>query len=204
MERKLAEGISIIFHPVLIPFYGSLVFLFTDGYLSLLLTREARLIILGVILLMTFVVPVVMILLMKRAGIISSIRIEHRRERSLPFLGTAFAFYLAYMLIRSFEIPGYFSVFLLGATLLIVIALIINYFWKISIHMLALGGLSGTFIALAPFIFGVNPLFIYLSILVAGLTGYSRLIVSGHNPAQVYVGFLTGLGFMFSLFQIIS
>ncbi|MGM0648836.1 MAG: hypothetical protein ACQESZ_10690, partial [Bacteroidota bacterium] len=131
MEKKLANIFSTLFNPVLIPFYGSLIILFSDGYLSLLLPAQARLMILGIIVLMTVLLPVIMIFLMKKSKMISSIRLEKREERAVPFLATGFSFYLAYMLIKSFEIPGYYGLFLLGATLLIVLALVINSFWKI-------------------------------------------------------------------------
>lgn len=202
MERKMAEGVSIIFHPVLIPFYGSLLLFYNDAYLSLLLSSKSRLIILAVIFALTCLVPMLMIFFIKRAGYISSFRIEKRKERPIPFLITGFSIYLAYMLIKSFEIPGYYSLFLLGAALLVVIALGINYFWKISIHLLALGGLTGLLIAIAPFRFGVDQIFIYLLILISGITGSARLRVSTHQSAQVYGGYLTGMVFMFSLVKL--
>lgn len=204
MEQKLAEIISWVFQPLLMPLYGSLILLHFDGYFSILLTGQARWVVLGVILLMTVLVPALLMLLLRSVNIISSIRMEDRKERILPFLGTGFAYYMTYTMIRSFGIPGYYNLFLLGATLLVVIAIIINKFWKISIHMMALGALAGMFIALAPYSQGVHPLFIYLVVLAAGLTGFARLKLNVHTPAQVYTGFLAGLGFMFGLFQIVA
>ncbi|MCF8331645.1 MAG: hypothetical protein K9H84_04255 [Bacteroidales bacterium] len=202
MERKLAEGISIIFHPVLIPLYGSAIMLFQDGYLTLILPQSVRLTILGIIFVMTVLAPLGMILVMKRINVISSYRIEKRQERSLPFLGVGFAFYLTYMLIKSFSIPGYYNLFLLGAALLVVLAMIINRFWKISIHLLALGGLTGILIAVSPYPFSIDHLYTYLIILISGITGFARLCASNHTSAQVYVGYLTGLVFMFTLFEL--
>ncbi len=204
MERKLAEIISWVFQPVLMPLYGTLILLNFDGYFSILLTGQARWVIVGVILLMTVFVPALIILLLRSVNMISSLRLENRKERILPFLGTGFAYYMTYNMIRSFGIPGYYNLFLLGATLLVVIAIIINKFWKISIHMMALGALAGMFIALSPYSLGVNPVFVYLIVMAAGLTGFARLKLEVHTPAQVYTGFLTGLGFMFGLFQIVS
>lgn len=203
MEKRLANIFSALFNPVLIPFYGSLVILFSDGYLSLLLPSKTRWMILGIIVLMTVMLPATTIFLMKKSKMISSLRLENRKERSVPFLATGFSFYLAYMLIKSFEIPGYYGLFLLGATLLIVLALIINSFWKISIHMMALGGLTGLFLALSPFVFGVDDFFIYLLVLISGIIGFARLKLNVHTPAQVYTGWLTGVAFMFSLFQLL-
>ena len=204
MEKKLANTFSYLFNPVLIPFYGSLIILFSDGYLSLLLPAQARLTILGIIVVMTVLLPAVTIFLMKKTKFISSLRLEKREERPVPFLATGFSFYMAYMLIKSFEIPGYYALFLLGATLLTVLALAINSFWKISIHMMALGGLAGLFIALSPFVFAVDIIYLYLLILFSGITGFARLKLKVHTPAQVYTGWFTGLVFMFGLFQLLA
>ncbi len=204
MGRIFAKALSYLFHPLLMPFYGSLIFFFYDGYLSLLLKPKARLIILSVIFVMTVIVPALLVLLLKHYGMIKSFHMDKKEERTLPFLGTGFAFYLAYMLIKSFEIPGYYSIFLLGATLLILIVLIINKFWKISIHMAGLGGLTGVFTAMTPYPFGVDHLFVYLTVLIAGFTGYARLRITDHSQAQVYTGYLTGLAFMFGLFLMLA
>ncbi len=204
MGRMISKGISYLFHPLLLPFYGSLVLFFYDGYLSLLLKPKARLIILSVIFIMTVLVPVLLVFLLKNSGMIKSFHLDKREERTLPFLGTGFAFYLAYMLIKSFEIPGYYSLFLLGATLLILIVLIINRFWKISIHMVGLGGLTGVFTAMTPYPFGVDQLFVYLTVIIAGITGYARLRITDHSQAQVYTGYLAGLAFMFGLFLVLA
>ncbi|MFO8087520.1 MAG: hypothetical protein R6T91_06900 [Bacteroidales bacterium] len=200
MERKLADIISLVFHPVLMPSLGSYLMLFHDGYLSLMLVEQSRWMILLIVFIMTFLLPLVMIFMMKKFNLISSMRIEKREERSLPFLITGFSFYLTYLLIRSYQIPGYYSMFFLGATLLIVIALVINRFWKISMHMMALGGLTGVLIAIAPYAFGLSPVFVYALIMVAGITGFARLRLHAHSPAQVYSGFGLGLAFMLGLF----
>lgn len=202
MERKLADIISLLFHPVLMPSLGSYLMLFHDGYLSLLLTPQSRWMILLIVFVMTFLLPLVMMFMLKRLNIISSMRIEKREERNLPFLITGFSFYLTYMLIRSYHIPGYFSMFLLGATLMIVIAIGINRFWKISMHLMALGGLTGVLIAMAPYAFGLDPLFVYALVMIAGITGFARLRLQAHSPAQVYSGFSLGLAFMFGLFLV--
>lgn len=58
--------------------------------------------------------------------------------------------------------------------------------------MLGLGGMLGAFTGLA-FLMGINTVYhIIFIILVAGITGTSRLILKAHNPIEIYTGFLLG------------
>ncbi|MCK4288907.1 MAG: hypothetical protein KAW86_06865, partial [Bacteroidales bacterium] len=91
-----------------------------------------------------------------------------------------------------------------GATFLLIITLIINFFWKISIHMIGIGGMLGTLIGLS-FLWMIDiPFLIILLILCSGITGFARLKLNAHNPAQVYTGFVIGTSFMLLLFLVIS
>lgn len=78
------------------------------------------------------------------------------------------------------------------------IATIITYFWKISLHMIGLGGLLA-YILLLLFVRGLqyglpSEIDILLSsvILLSGIVGSARLYLCAHTPAQVYVGYIVG------------
>ncbi|MBE50443.1 MAG: hypothetical protein CMP51_02000 [Flavobacteriales bacterium] len=85
----------------------------------------------------------------------------------------------------------------------IIIALIISIKWKISLHMLGIGGLVGTMGALHMNYGGLFEV-ISLSILASGILGMVRIYQGSHNCSQVYIGFCVGfifqLGFIYSLF----
>ncbi|MCK5839539.1 MAG: hypothetical protein KAG99_06800, partial [Bacteroidales bacterium] len=91
-------------------------------------------------------------------------------------------------------------VFMLGATLLVLFSLLVNYISKISIHMVALGGLLGTFIGFSSLLHQDIRIYMYLVILVSGITGTARLSLDAHSPAQVYAGFAMGVLVMMGLF----
>jgi len=77
----------------------------------------------------------------------------------------------------------------------------INYFWKISLHMLGMGGLTGVFLGFALRI-GID-IFPFLAFLIflSGLVGYARLKVNSHNPPQVYVGYIVGVVLMIVVYM---
>jgi membrane-associated phospholipid phosphatase len=88
--------------------------------------------------------------------------------------------------------PAVFSMFL-GVIISVLCALVINRFWKISAHMLAIGGLIGVMIGLSKDIPHAMPIILAALIFIAGAIGFSRLYLRAHSHGQVYVGFSLGL-----------
>lgn len=74
----------------------------------------------------------------------------------------------------------------------IVIAWILSFQWKVSIHMIGIGGLTGMLLGLSQVLNAGLTEVILASILISGFLGSARLILKAHNPNQVYVGFLIG------------
>ena len=170
----------------------------------MIIPQLAKLQILGMVFLITFIFPLFMMILFQRIGIIKSLYMKTKEERTLPYLMTIIFFYLTSYLLKQIQISPIFYYFILGATFLIIITLIINFFWKISIHMIGIGGMLGTFMGLS-FLWMIDISFlIILLVLCSGITGFARLKLNAHNPAQIYSGFLLGTSFMLFLFLVIG
>jgi len=153
-----------------------------------------------IVLLTSFILPAIFIFLLLKMGMIKSLQMEDRQERVLPLFLTAIFFYGTYYLLKHQPYFALFNFFMLGATLLVIISLLINYLTKISIHMVALGGIFG---ALAGYSLTLNQDYkqlLYLAALIAGLTGFARLKLKAHNEAEVYSGFGLGVLVMLGLF----
>ena len=90
--------------------------------------------------------------------------------------------------------PFWLIAILMGICVALLIALCINFFWKISAHMIGIGGLLGGLMGVAR-IHLINPYLLFIAVLlIAGLLGTSRIFLKRHTPLQVYAGF--SLGFM--------
>jgi hypothetical protein len=63
---------------------------------------------------------------------------------------------------------------LLGAMLILFVAVIISSFWKISLHMLGIGGVFGAFLALQ-YLFSGKLFLIILLLFCSGLVAYARI-----------------------------
>jgi hypothetical protein len=137
---------------------------------------------------------------MKRQGFIQSYQMETRQERRFPYLITAIFYFLTYNMFRQMHLPDMYIFSMMGATSLLVIVVIVNLWWKISTHMVGLGGVFGLITGLSLKL-GIDMIFIIASImLVSGIVGYARLKSGSHKPAEIYSGFLTGAIVMFAIF----
>jgi hypothetical protein len=95
------------------------------------------------------------------------------------------------------------SYFMLGATILVICAILISFFHSISLHMIGAGGMTGALLGLA---FSQSQdiiAFVFLAILFTGLTGSARLKLNLQKPMEVYSGFLVGVTVMFVIFRMI-
>jgi hypothetical protein len=84
------------------------------------------------------------------------------------------------------------KVFYFGCFLSIVGALIITLEWKISIHMIGIGGFTGAVFLLSYISNEVLLPALVIAILITGLVGYSRLSLKAHSLKQIIAGFTLG------------
>jgi len=193
MENQFARGVSYLLHPLLIPSYILLLLLNATEIIPLDIPGSFQLILLGIVFLTTFLFPLFLAYLLFRLGMISSFFLPVKEERTYLILTVAVFYYITYYLLKGNPLSAIFSYYMLGATLLSILALIVNFYFRISLHMIGLGSLTGLFLGLS-FKYGINFYGIIVgSIVLAGITGFSRLKLMAHAPAEIYYGFLLGL-----------
>ena len=203
MENKIAGVISYLFHPLLIPLYTLLFLLNMNVYFALIIPGSFKLFLIGVILLTTMLIPLGFFFLLHRRKLIISFFMETREERIYPLLVTGIFYYLTYYLLKGFHISPIFSFYMLGATFLVVLALVINFYRKISLHMLGVGGAFGMMLGLS-FNLSLDLIyFVLTALLLSGGVGFARLQTGSHKPSEIYSGFLLGAVVMFLLFFLI-
>lgn len=202
MEVRFSNIISIIFHPLMMPSYTLLLIFNINMYFTSILPNNAKLLLLIMMLTSTIFIPFIIFSVFRRKKIIESFHMHTKEERNYPFLVICIIYFLMYMLISQTQIPAIYSIFLIGATALSLLLLLINFRFKISAHTAGIGGVTGLFIGLA---YRLNlDLMILIIILIgcSGLVGFSRLKLNSHKPSEVYLGFLAGVSvfLLFALF----
>jgi len=201
MTTKLATILSVIFHPFLITFY-SFVLIFISGSYITYLPNSIKFVILIVVLFNTLLIPIISLLILKRLGLIKSFHLEKHRERIVPIIITSIPYFFTLYLMVRLPVPLVLLKIIESGVIVLLIAALISYWWKISLHLMGLGGLSGFLLACATqSYFSALPL-IMISFIVSGLLSSARLNNGDHKPAQVYAGYLVGLTIVFIFFHI--
>ncbi|HPG32887.1 MAG: hypothetical protein H6541_09100 [Lentimicrobiaceae bacterium] len=199
MENKIAQFFSWVLHPMMMPTYAMLLLFNQNAYFVLILPQKLKLMLAGLIFANTFILPLIFIWMMRKRGIISSLQMPLRSERTFPFAITALFYIATFIMMRNLGLPNLYELFIIGGTVLIIIALIVNLFWKISIHMLGMGGLLGGFIGLSLLSY-IDARGLIVSLMaLSGAVGFARLKLNTHNSAQVYAGFAAGVIIMLSV-----
>jgi membrane-associated phospholipid phosphatase len=190
--KRLAQVLSVVFQPIFIPFYTMLLLFNAETFITYAVTPEVRQYIYGIVLINAVIMPSVVFMFLLRKGIIQSLHMTTASERTIPFLTVIICQLSTYFLFLKLPLPSLLPQLVLAGVLSVVLALLINLLWKVSIHMLGMGGLVGTFIGLSVR-YQVDALLLVIAlILLAGLVGFARLRLNAHTPAQVYVGFVLG------------
>jgi len=189
---KLTQLISILLHPMFMPLLALHLTLLVLPSLAFTLSHNLVLIY-GILVFSTMILPLASIFWLMRKGKVSSLEMSNHKERPLPLFKAVIWMSFGYYLLQNllFYTP-ILKAELLGAIIIILIAAIVSKFWKISLHLMGIGGVVGVFIALQV-IHGDFLYLLLLFILLSGLLGVARIKQKAHNYAQVYVGFLVGL-----------
>ncbi len=192
MNYRTAKVLSIILHPVLMPTYALFLIFQLNPYLDYTTSTSAKVALYSIVIFNTLLMPVTISWLLLRKGLIKSFNMDKREERIVPFICNTVLMMIAYYLLRQIALPKIFSLLLLGAAASVVLAVIINLKWKISIHMIGIGGISGMLFGMSSFLLVDLHIPILISLLVAGLIGTARLSVGAHRSLQLYAGFFVG------------
>ncbi len=114
-------------------------------------------------------------------------------ERRWPYLFSVFLFIVTIWMLRKLYIHPILVNFLMGATLAILLLLLVSFTnFKMSAHLVGMGGLAGMIavVALNDYI-DLSGILIAI-ILLSGILGTARLQLKAHKPVEVYSGFLVG------------
>ncbi|MBL0309748.1 MAG: hypothetical protein IPP77_08775 [Bacteroidetes bacterium] len=207
--KTAARIISFLFHPLLFPIYGSTFILFCNPNRFGVFGNRVQMAWLIIVFALTFVFPVIWLLMMRRLEMIQSLALETSRERIIPFIATATFYLWATWMFKpavNMKIPSNELLFYMmaGASLSVFAAFVINIFSKISLHTLAAGSMIA--ICLTMIRYSTYDLrIVFLGILIlSGAIGASRLLIKAHSEQEVLTGYLTGFTCQFIAFSLIS
>lgn len=194
--------LSWVLVPLLMPVYG-LIMAFSLSVLDVV-SMGLRVGFTFVVAGINFVIPVLLVLLLKYMGIVNDVGLNGRKERLIPYIITALCFGGTAWFMAEKGAPVWLCMFFAGGGLAALINLLINFRWKISAHAAGIAGIVALLIKMDKYTVCEPAIFAWLIITVcmAGLLGSARVWLGRHTPWQVLAGFLVGFCSVFFLMYI--
>ena len=188
----ISRTISAVLYPMFIPTYGMLIYFLA---LRSLIVYPTPLSWIGVVgtLVFTCLLPLSVILVMIRRGNLTDIYIRNPEQRTMPYIYSIVCYgFWAYFCGSVMHLPQFIVLTAAGATVALLIVLLINYRWKISAHLTALGGLFGGMMSFS-LSTGISATTSLIGCSVAALLlMFARVYDESHTPPQVVCGYLLG------------
>jgi membrane-associated phospholipid phosphatase len=204
-----ARVISFVFHPLLMATYlfGLFALAFPIAFDPIKEDGTNRFIFL--LFCVTFILPVLMLSLLKTLGFLHTFTMHERQERIVPFIMiTVFYTAVTYVFYDRAEVSlnDNFLKFLIVINGLVVVSTVVTLFYKVSVHSLGIWGLIGILVPLNK-ISDAGTLFLptIAAIIVAGVIMSARLQLNVHKLTEVFsgafIGFCTSFVIMHFLFH---
>ena len=119
-------------------------------------------------------------------------QIDNREHLHIPYILSILSFLTCVLLFVNIHIAGFMRGILYGALIAQIIGALINTRWKISTHMLGMGGLVGAYMAFSEVLY-FNPIIgISTLAILSGMVGSARIIFAKHTLLQIITGFVLG------------
>ncbi len=193
--RVPAQIISYIFHPLFIPTYIFIFLIYQFPFdFAGITVWQLKMRVFSVFWLTAFF-PAFGVFLLWRLKFSESIFLRTQKERIVPYVIVMFFYWWMYYLSRNFtDQPVVLKFFYMGIFMATVFGLILNNYYKISLHAMGVGGAMAAVILFA--MHYQMPLGVSMSIttLIAGIVCTSRLLVSDHTNKEIYAGLFVGIG----------
>ncbi len=193
--RAPAQLLSYFFHPLFIPTYVFifLVYQFPFDFPGITVW-QLEMKIFSIFWLTAFF-PAFAVFLLWRLKFSESIFLRTQKERIIPYVIVMFFYWWMYFLSRNFtDQPAVLKFFYMGIFMATVFGLILNNYYKISLHAMGVGGAMGAIILFAFYYQASLGISISIATLITGLVCTSRFLVSDHTKKEVYAGLFVGIG----------
>lgn len=191
-QTRLSRALSWLLHPFVVPLYVLGFMLLTDGFLSRL-PASIKSYLAWIVVLYAAIVPMLSIAFMRGLGLLKNFGLHSQRSRLLPLLVGAISYVLCAITLSDVAVATIIRKFVLAAACCELLALIVTPFWKISLHLICMGGVTAVFTLLSVAGAGQHFWALVATILLSGALASARLHLGAHNPSQIAVGYFGGL-----------
>ena len=188
---NIHKVISTVFHPVVIPSLGILLYFM---FVSHSIQKSQQLLLLALIFGITYMIPILILILLRSLRFIKNFQVETIEERKFPVLMMLILFFVLGDILADIYSLRDIGYLFYGVSLgLFCTYVLFSFKIKSSLHLLSMGTTIGFFLLLMN-IYGLPLLLLVIILIVlSGLIASSRLHLNAHSPNELAVGFLLGL-----------
>ena len=190
---RFSKFISYVFHPVFIP----LIILFTlfNFTSTLVISNSNNFCVKSVYILFVLVYTILPILtsaVLFKLKLISSFEMHDNKDRIVPLMTNTIYIILGGIISSScLNVLPFIKLIFLSYFLITICALVISFFWKISLHMLAAGNMLAVFVS-SNFLIEPNLVLVFVFFVIALIIAFSRYIEGAHTIPQLILGVAVG------------
>lgn len=190
--KLTAKIISTVFHPLFIPVYVGWFFIFRLRLFPQLDDYNQIKLLISFFINYTFL-PLVTMLIARKLGFIESLYLRTQKDRIIPYIVTGIFYFWVWYVFKNQDFPKIVVAFSLAIFLGSSIGLLLNSYFKISMHGIAIGIVTSVFLLLG--LTSDDDMGYYISIvfMLAGLLATARLVNEDHTPFELYAGIFTGI-----------
>ena len=192
-QRALMMGarvLSVISRPYYMPVVGFLA-LFTFTYLSLL-PLFYKLLVLSMVWIFTIALPRLCVFVWRKLNGWVPMQLRLRERRAVPYVMFMLSYTACLHLMFRLHLPHYMCGILVAALLVQAVCIVVNIWWKNSMHCAGAGAIIGALLAYSV-LFVFNPVgWLCVLVLFSGAVGTARMLLRQHSLAQVVTGTLVG------------
>jgi len=186
---KLPKVISTVLHPVFLPTW-MMVVMVLSGITRF--TPGNDLAFIAISLIITCLFPCAVVFMMKSWKLIKSLELNDRDDRVGPVFLIVISLYAAIRMFHNVPALAMYEFYLSSTLVISVLAFVVTFFWKISLHTLGWGGFVGNMFIMTVLSMNMFLPYFVASIILAGIAASARIAEKSHNNAQIYSGFAAG------------
>lgn len=197
--KRFSTLLSWVLVPLMMPVYG-IMLVFSESLLSYT-SFHTKVVFTLIVFAINVVLPMLLVLVLKKIGVVQDVGLNNRKERSIPYIITIIALLGTAVYVHYKGAPTWLTMFFVGGALAGVINFIVNFRWKISAHAAGIAGVVAMLLIILKE--GVPQpgcyVWFIVMIILSGLLGSARVLLGRHTPMQVLCGYTVGFLSVFLL-----
>jgi len=190
--KRVAELLSVLFHPVFMPLYG-LFIIYSSHTLHSFMPAEVKRMIFILVAANNVMIPLALATVLYARGAITRFNARDRNERMILLTFSVVMYSITAFLLMRMQIPGLFRVYFISIAIVTLITLVITVFYRISLHASGIGGLM-VLIVFMVLLYHNSMVWQLVAVLITGgAVMASRIYLEDHSPSETWAGLVTGM-----------